>query len=87
VSASAPVVDANAAKRKAKAAVSRGRYAEGVTLSRAALELDGTDAETYVYLGAALQELGKWREASQVFSDCVRQATRGPVGECRKLRR
>jgi cytochrome c-type biogenesis protein CcmH/NrfG len=59
---------------------------DGVTAARATLDADPSDAETYLLLGAALQELGQWKESKAVFSQCVEQATKGPKNECRALR-
>jgi len=59
---------------------------DGVTAARATLDADPSDAETYLLLGAALQELGQWKESKAVFGQCVEQATKGPTGECRALR-
>jgi Flp pilus assembly protein TadD len=66
--------------------IEQGRMRDGITAARATLEADPTDAETYLLLGAALQELGQWKESRAVFGQCVEQATVGPKSECRALR-
>jgi hypothetical protein len=66
--------------------IERGKIRDGVTAARATLEADPSDAETYLLLGAALQELGQWKESMVVFGQCVEQATVGPKSECRALR-
>ena len=40
------------------------------------------NAMTYLYLGSALQDSGKWKEGIEAYSDCVRNAKKGPVHEC-----
>src|SRR6266542_4042539 len=64
----------------------RGHMREAVAAAREALEADPSDAETYLLLGAALQETGQWRESAAVFARCVDEAKRGPKNECRALR-
>ena len=60
---------------------------EGAEAARAALEQDPADAETYLLLGAALQETSRWQEARAVFATCARRASSGETGECRALAR
>ena len=52
---------------------------------RAAISADPTDALSYLYLGSALQDTGKWKDGIEAYSDCVRNATKGPVYECRAM--
>jgi Flp pilus assembly protein TadD len=66
--------------------IERGRMKDGIAAARATLDADPSDAETYLLLGAALQELGQWKESMAVFGQCIEQATRGPKSECRALR-
>jgi len=66
--------------------IERGHMRDGIAAARATIEADPSDAETYLLLGAALQELGQWKESTAVFGQCVEQATKGPKGECRALR-
>ncbi|HKQ69040.1 MAG TPA: hypothetical protein VJT73_06865, partial [Polyangiaceae bacterium] len=73
-------------KREARKLIERGRMKEGIVAARAAVGADPTDAETYLLLGAALQELGQWKESMAIFTQCVATATNGPVAECRALR-
>ncbi|MBI4955839.1 MAG: hypothetical protein HY908_27720 [Myxococcales bacterium] len=40
------------------------------------------DATGYLYLGSALQDLGKGAEARAAFDDCMTFAKTGPYGEC-----
>jgi colicin import membrane protein len=66
--------------------IERGNMKGGIAAARTAIEADPSDAETYLLLGAALQELGQWKESMGVFTQCVDQATKGPKNECRALR-
>jgi hypothetical protein len=78
-------VDPAKTKKMILSAISRGQFGEAASLARAAIALDPADAENYLLLGSALQELGQWERASEVFADCVHRARRGPRGECRAL--
>ena len=39
----------------------------------------------YLFLGSALQDMGKYKEGIEAYSECVRHATKGPVHECRAM--
>jgi Flp pilus assembly protein TadD len=80
-----PAVDARALKRQAKTAVREGRFKEGLALGQKAVDADPSDAESYLLVGASLQEIGQWQRAAAVFSECANKASRGPVSECRAL--
>jgi tetratricopeptide (TPR) repeat protein len=77
--------DAPARKREARSLVNQGRMRAAIPAAEAAIEADPTDAESYLLLGAALQEIGQWKRSIEVFSRCAHAATRGPIGECRAL--
>jgi hypothetical protein len=77
--------DASTLKKQAARAIERKELGRGIELSRHAIDVDRRDAEIYLLLGAALQETGQWKQASQAFANCVRNASRGPVQECRVL--
>jgi Flp pilus assembly protein TadD len=64
----------------------RGQMRDAIAAARDALASDPSDAETYLLLGAALQETGQWRESAAVFTQCVAEAKKGPKNECRALR-
>jgi hypothetical protein len=72
-------------KREAQKLMNRGRMRDGIPFARAAIDRDPGDAESYLLLGAALQDTGQWKEAVATFSRCVHEASRGPTGECRAL--
>jgi hypothetical protein len=75
-----------ATKAEARRLIEHGKMRDGVTVARAAIASDPADAETYLLLGAALQELGQWKESMSVFATCSDRATKGPSQECRALR-
>ena len=80
-----PAVDpADAAKlrKEALSFLNRGRYKDAIEAARAAIAADPGDAMAYLYLGSALQDSGKWKDGIAAYSDCVRNAKKGPVHEC-----
>ena len=62
-----------------------GKLKDAVPMAKSAIAADPSDALPYVYLGTALQELGKQKEATEAYSDCVRNATKGRVWECKAM--
>ncbi|WP_156338054.1 hypothetical protein [Chondromyces crocatus] len=80
--AAAAPEDAKKLQKEALSLLNRGRNADAIEVSRAAIAADPTDALSYLYLGSALQDSGKWKEGIAAYSDCVRTATKGPVHEC-----
>jgi Tfp pilus assembly protein PilF len=65
----------------------KSKNPEAMDAASAALEADPTDAMPYLVLGSALQDAGHWREAHRTYELCVKNATRGMVGECRAMLR
>ena len=49
------------------------------------MALDRKDGEAWLILGAAYQSLGKLADARRSFLACSKEATTGPVGECRAM--
>jgi hypothetical protein len=82
----APPGDAKAEKRAAQRAIDRGDNKGAVEAGQRAIEADPTDAEIYLIVGAAYQQMGQNGKAKQVFSSCTHHATHGPKGECAALR-
>jgi hypothetical protein len=74
-------------KLEARRLLASGKLKEAVSAARTALAADPTDAETYLLLGAALQDTGHWDESVIVFGSCMQNAKRGPLGDCRALSR
>jgi hypothetical protein len=83
--AQAPAADAGKLKKEALSFLNRGKYKEAIESARAAIAADPSDAMPYLYLGSALQDTGKWKDGIAAYSDCVRNATQGPVHECRAM--
>ena len=54
-------------------------------LAERLVALEPDNAFGYRCLGSALQDMGKIREAREVYSQCVSKATKGEVSECRAL--
>ncbi|WP_437526863.1 tetratricopeptide repeat protein [Sorangium sp. So ce726] len=81
----AGAADAGKLKKEALSFLNRGRYKDAIEASRAAIAVDPSDALPYLYLGSALQDTGKWKDGLAAYSDCVRNATKGPVHECRAM--
>jgi predicted Zn-dependent protease len=77
--------DAVALKKDTERLLNRGRMKEAADKAREAIVADPTDAMPYLYLGSALQDLGKWKDAIAAYCECVRNATKGPVNECRAV--
>jgi hypothetical protein len=72
-------------QRRALDLLDRGKVKLALGVAQSAIVADPSEAISYLYLGTALQELGRWKDAVKVYSDCVRTATHGPIGECRQL--
>lgn len=65
--------------------LNRGKLKEAIPMARAAIEQEPDHALGYLYLGAALQDTGKYKDAIAAYSDCVRNAKKGPLWECRAM--
>lgn len=82
----APASDAKADKKAAQHAIDRGDNKGAVEAGERALEADPTDAETWLIVGAAYQQMGQGAKAHKAFSSCASKSTHGPKGECAALR-
>jgi hypothetical protein len=96
VSASAPPSAAEASsapsipdgvnpKTEALRLLNVGKYKAAIAMAQAAIDRDPQDAEPYLYLGAALQSSGHWKDGIAAYSRCVHTAKKGPVQECRAV--
>jgi len=77
--------DAAALKKETLSLLNRGRTKDAIAKAREGIAADPSDADLYLYLGSALQDSGKWKDGIEAYSDCVRNATKGPVHECRAM--
>jgi hypothetical protein len=78
-------VDPAGAKKQILSAIAHRRLGEAVSRARAAVDRDPGQADNYLLLGSAMQELGQWDRAATVFAVCAERARRGPRSECRAL--
>lgn len=77
--------DAKALTREAESFLNRGNRKDAIVKAREAIAADPSQAMPYLYLGSALQDSGKWKDGIEAYSECVRNATKGPVHECRQM--
>jgi hypothetical protein len=80
-----PTGDGKELRKEALALLNRGKLKDAIPVARAAIAADPADALGYLYLGTALQDTGKWKDGIEAYSECVRNATKGPVNECRAM--
>lgn len=85
VAAKPPAVSAEVLRKETLSLLNRGKTKGAIDVASQAIAADPSDAMAYLYLGTALQELGRSRDAREAYSDCVRHASHGPVAECRQL--
>jgi tetratricopeptide (TPR) repeat protein len=81
--AEAPKVDDP--RTEALKLLNRGKMKDAIPMARAAIQQAPHHALGYLYLGTALQETGQHKDAIAAYSDCVRNAKKGPVWECRAM--
>lgn len=74
--------EASKERNHAKNALESGRLKEAVTAGERSVSLDPTDADAWLYLGAAYQELGDQGNANRCYRACLAQGTHGNKGEC-----
>ncbi len=61
------------------------KFDEAIVFAKKLIEKKPDSAFGYRCLGSALQDLGRYNEAQQVYSDCATHATKGEVIECTAL--
>jgi hypothetical protein len=74
---------ARVAREEARRLLEGGAAAAATAAAIRSVELDPTDAEAWLILGAAYQLAGDGTEARNAFRSCSKLATHGGVGECR----
>jgi hypothetical protein len=79
--------DALALKHEAQEALEHSKVSLALEVGQRAVDADPTDAETWLILGAAYLQRGRYTEARGCFKSCVEQATQGPRSECKALLR
>lgn len=74
-------------KHAAQKALEHGQVARAITFGEQSVQLDPTDAEGWLILGAAYLQKGAFKDAHRCFTSCVKQATHGARSECAALSR
>jgi tetratricopeptide (TPR) repeat protein len=89
IAAAVPVADEGtdlpSLLRRAEQELDAGHGQQAAELARSALALAPHDAQPYLLLAGALQDLGKFDEAREAFRDCVKHAQSGAVASCRSF--
>jgi Flp pilus assembly protein TadD len=80
-------IDAKALRDEALELLKKAKNSEAMVAATKALEADPSDAMPYLVLGSALQDAGRWREATRAYQICAKTAKRGMVDECRAMLR
>ncbi len=83
--ATEPAADLAATRKQTLKLLNQGKFKDALPLAESALAADPSDATLFLYVGTALEELGRGKEAVAVYSRCVHEATKGPIAECRAV--
>jgi len=75
------------AKTAARKALEGARLNASIEAGERSVELDPTDGEAWLILGAAYQQKGAWKDARRCYKACVDQGNRGPRAECAAMLR
>jgi tetratricopeptide (TPR) repeat protein len=75
------------AKAAARSALEGARLNKSIEAGERSVELDPTDGEAWLILGAAYQQKGAWKDARRCYKACVDQGNRGPRAECAAMLR
>lgn len=75
------------ARERARRALSKGDVASAVTLATHSVQLDPSEADAWLVLGAAELARGAHTQARSTFRACTKAATRGPRRECERMLR
>jgi hypothetical protein len=78
----APAREALEKKQASQQALEKGKLALSIELGERAVELDPTDGDSWLILGAAYLQRRDIKNARRCFSSCVTQATSGQRKEC-----
>jgi hypothetical protein len=80
-----PAKTAQQEKRAAQALLERGAFGNAAAAGERSVALDPTDGEAWLLLGAAYDSQGRKGDAKRSYNNCLTQAKRGPIGECRAM--
>lgn len=81
----APLPDPATLREETLALLTAGLPTKALPHARAYVAAAPTDAMSYLFLGATLQDLGRANEAREVYNDCVKLADTGDASECYAL--
>jgi tetratricopeptide (TPR) repeat protein len=73
--------------RLAFAYLNRGRDADAVRYAEKAVELDPTNSEGWIVLGAGKFQLGDRKAAKEAYKNCAEQAKGEYLAECKRMNR
>ncbi len=82
---SEPLVTPAELREQTLATLSAGRPAEALVWAQAFVDAEPDHALSYLCMGAALQDLGRVKEARKAYDACVRNAKHGDATECYDL--
>jgi len=71
--------------KQAQSLLDRGATAKAIDVARQATELDPSNSEAWLTLGAALDTKGSTKEARAAYKTCVDQGKGASVRECRAM--
>ncbi len=80
-----PTGNAIEEREAARVLLEKRKPAEALPHAIRAVEIDPSDAQTWLVLGAAHQDSGHAVDARDTFLACTKKATTGPIHECRAL--
>jgi hypothetical protein len=80
-----PAKTAQQEKRDAQVFLDRGAFGSAIAAGERSVNLDPTDGEAWLLLGAAYQSQGRAGDAKRSFNNCLKQGKKGPIGECRAM--
>jgi len=80
-----PAKNAQQEKRAAQALLERGAFGNAAAAGERSVALDPSDGEAWLLLGAAYESQGRKGDARRSYNNCLTQAKRGPIGECRAM--
>ena len=83
----APPAEAAEKKNASQQALEHGKVGLSIELGERAVELDPTDADGWLILGAAYMQRGDNKNARRCFTSCVEKATTGQRKECAAMMR
>lgn len=82
--AAAPAADALALRKETESLLD-AEDLDAIIKAREAIAADPATPARIFTRASALQDSGKWKDGIEAYSECVRNATKGPVNECRQM--